>query len=490
MITREKIFSDYRNIKVKAEEYFNDKKFEKCLAAIEAAAFLAYNFNLFYVDEDIEEMIRQIGKKYNTQQKKDKSEKLILFDSFGYDNKGLTQQYVRALIAHDVSFSYILGSDRSLHQSKNILDELSAYPNADIHIISDRLSRLDKIVHLNKIINEISPTRILTHRTPWDTVGHAVFSNLESIEKFHINLTDHAFWLGKNAADYFIEFRSYGANISVKERKIDKTKLLHLPYYPIVTEIPFQGFPIDIEKDKTILFTGANFYKMYGDNGKFFSLLKRILNENQNTLLLIAGSGHQQPLDSFIKTNNFHDRIFLLGDRKDINKVFANIDIYIATYPITGGLMGQYAALNKKPIVAYTDSSIPCNIVEEFVVTDNYQITHFTEDSFCKEVSKLVNDKDYRQYASEKVGDAALNPEIFNTNFYSTIFKKNIIKPFTYYEIDVDRFADIYLEAENNYLHFYDSIIFWYFKAVGKDIEINYYSSIFRYILKRIRGYF
>lgn len=491
MIDRKKIFADYKTIKNRVIRYFKNNEFEKCLATIESAVLLANSFNLFYVDEDIEGIICQIGEKYNISipDRKDKEEQIIFFDSFGLDNRGLTQQYIRALIFHKIKFVYILAKDGSSNIGPNILEELNAYENAEIIIISHKCTRLEKIAQLSKIIGDIAPTKIFTHRTPWDTVGNAVFSNIiniKSVEVFHINLTDHAFWLGKNAAHYFIEFRSYGANISIDERKIEKEKLLLLPYYPIVSNIPFEGFPADIKNDSVILFTGSTYYKMYGENGKFFSLVKKILDENQNTTLLIAGGGEKEPLVDFINTNHFQERILLLGDRRDINNVFKNIDIYLATYPITGGLMGQYAALNHKPIVAYTDPELSCNIVEEFVATKDYKITYFDEQSYLQEVKNLVSDVAYRNIVSEKVAKAIVTPETFNQNFYSVVFNKTLIQPFNVYSVNIDRFANIYLNVENNYVKSYDGILYRYFKNAGKIVELKYYPAVLRYIIKAL----
>lgn len=56
-------------------------------------------------------------------------------------------------------------------------------------------------------------------------------------------MTDHAFWLGRFAFDYCIEFRVYGYNISIQKRKIEKEKILMLPYYPVIRKEKYQGLP-------------------------------------------------------------------------------------------------------------------------------------------------------------------------------------------------------------------------------------------------------
>lgn len=483
MISKELVLRDYDTFKAKAEYYFENNKFERCLKTIETAAFIAYNFNFFYFDDKLDDIIKEIGGKCLSDFTGNRliNERVVFYDSFGWDNRGLTQQYLRALLATNTQITYILESDGNLSNSKAILKELNNSKNASVFIVSDKLSRLEKIKHIGKIVQDVSPAKIFTHKNPWNTVGNAVFSNISDIDIFHINLTDHAFWLGKNAANHFLEFRNYGANISLSHRLIPDEHIFILPYYPIFNNIPFKGFPKNTG-NKIKLFTGANFYKMYGDNGKFFDLIKHILNEHEQTILFIAGSGYMEPINKFISINNFEERVILLGDRNDINEVFNNIDIYIPTYPYTGGLMVQFAALCNKPIVAYTSKKIPCNIVEEFIDIRDHQITFFEEEPFYKELGKLVNSTQYRKEISLKMNGTVASPMEFNNNFTEIVTKKKLLLPKSYYNIDTEVFAQIYLESENMYLHSYDSFIFAYFRAVGFDIELRYYSSVVRYL--------
>lgn len=484
MITKDKVLKDYDIIKARAHKYFKENKYEQCLATIEAAAFLAYNFNFFYTDSILDDLVKKIGKKYSINLPNEKSdEKNVFYDSFGWDNRGLTQQYIRALISTGKPLIYILETDSTLNLGEDIFNELKNYDWVEVIIISDNLTRLEKIIKINEVLKKIEPTRIFTHKNPWNTVGNAVFSNLDNIEIFHINLTDHTFWLGANAADYFLEFRNYGANISIQERNIPKEKVFILPYYPIVNSKSFNGFPIET-KNKIKIFTGATFYKMYGDNGKFFHLIKSILNRNNDVVFLIAGSGYDLPIKEFIRSNNFEKRVFLLGDRKDINEVFANIDIYIPTYPYTGGLMVQFAALSLKPIVAYTKENLPFNIVEEIVMTNNHKITYFDDQSFLNEVERLISDKSYYDIVSKKMENTVVSEDTFNKNFLFFLKNKKTIIPIISYNIDINIFADIYLESENKYLNAYNGFLYRYFKSAGLKIEKKYYGNILKFILQ------
>lgn len=87
----------------------------------------------------------------------------------------------------------------------------------------------------------------------------------------------------------------------------------------------------------------------------------------------------------FIRNNGFQRRVFLLGSRRDIHAVFRACDIYMGTYPIGGGLMSQYAAVNGKPILAYASEECPSAFVETVVChKTRLKITHTDVESFAQ----------------------------------------------------------------------------------------------------------
>lgn len=93
---------------------------------------------------------------------------------------------------------------------------------------------------------------------PYDVAG-ILFMDLlkETRERFFINLTDHAFWLGKFCSDYYIDFRTYGTSISNNQRHIPQEKIRLLPYYPFINQsVKYTGLPFDL-KNRKLIFSGA-----------------------------------------------------------------------------------------------------------------------------------------------------------------------------------------------------------------------------------------
>ena len=76
----------------------NDQKFSKSWV---------FTWNNYNADDELEDLIFAISKKlytYTNQNAVFREDKLIFYDSFGFSNQGLTQQYIRAFIFNKFSF--------------------------------------------------------------------------------------------------------------------------------------------------------------------------------------------------------------------------------------------------------------------------------------------------------------------------------------------------------------------------------------------------
>ena len=95
--------------------------------------------------------------------------------------------------------------------------------------------------------------------------GIGAFSTVKGeAVRFLVDLTDHAFWLGKCASDYVIGFRNVGYNVAIKYRKFNEDQVVLLPYYPEKREnYSFEGMPFDIKKHEFV-FSGGSVYKIEG----------------------------------------------------------------------------------------------------------------------------------------------------------------------------------------------------------------------------------
>jgi hypothetical protein len=450
--TQNDILRTYEKIRELSRKQISIGNERKALRTIETAAKIAYQFNWRYADEELESQLQMISERMIQPERfVPRPGRFVFYDSWGWDNCGLTQQYIRALKAQNIELLFIFENEAP-EKSCEIRTELETYGKCQTFSINQSLPLAEKLDALYRRILIFQPEKMLMHITPWAVEALTVFYALPTVCKYQINLTDHAFWLGTGCLNYCFEFRSYGCTVSLEKRGLTRKQLLLNPYYPITSGEVFLGFPKEAEH-RVIFFSGGSFYKIYGRDGAYFRLVKRLLEDNPECVLVFAGDGDGQKIRNFIAENHLENRFLLLGHRPDINEVFARCDIYLGTYPICGGLMSQLAADNSKPILAYTTPDIPSNYIEDIVChNQSISITLTEEEAFFEEARKLVQSKKYRRQRGKDLKKAIISSEDFNLNF-KTLLKthKNTFK-FEHVDIDYNCFTSLYIDVENNYI--------------------------------------
>ncbi len=495
-LTLEYVEKDYNNLKKIIKKELDRKNYEDCLNLISCAANIAYHLNFRFYDDELENYLKTIS--FDLIKDVDFesiSGRWVFYDYFGLDNRGLTQQYLNVLDDMGVEYLYILEKYTTETNHKDIIEQVKKNDKAEIYINDSSLDFKMQIENIIKVIREYKPEKSLLHFSPWSSLSIILWSKLNFVERYFINLTDHAFWLGKNSFDYCLEFREYGAYFSNKFRKIEKDKLLLSPFYPIIIEKEFLGFPEKIE-DKIKIFSGGSYYKIYGANNLFFEIVKNILNKYESTVLLFAGSGNDKPFKEFIEKNNFNKRIILLGHRSDINEVIKNCDIYLNTYPVGAGLLPLFPLLNSIPIISYGEKELEVMFIETVLYKKGIDCTYINLDDFYKNFEYLI--KNYQSVSYDKNLICPTRRDFLN-NFKKIISEDIENKDIKDFEFSKKRFFDLYLDTENNYLKEYDLIKFrWlglkYFKydffgAFISTIKIliNHRKLIIRKIVKKLK---
>ncbi|MCM0220082.1 hypothetical protein J8L13_05460 [Bacteroides fragilis] len=430
----------------------NSDDITRTLYKIEYVAKFAYTMNFIYRDDDMEMLLSKTVSQLRIEEfiSSPVRNRYVLIDTDGSDNHGLTQQYIRALISCNYEFLFIHVSDCYRHLS-DTLSEINNYNKGSVFLFKKSgLSYVDKIKGIVKSIKEYSPSCMLLHLMPWDVITLGACCCLNGIKKININLTDHAYWMGASFIDYNIEFRSFGYTISLEKRGLKKEQLLFLPYYPIfpIRQISFKGFP-ELSTDCVKIFSGGSFYKMFGRNGYYFYLIDSVLEMNPKAVFLLAGSGNRFVLNKYLSKLRNRDRIFLIGNRKDINEVFKRCDVYMATYPITGGLMSQYAAVHGKPILAYTSEKEPYNIIEGLIGhNEKLDCTCFEYKQFIEYACKLCSDATFRIHEGEVLKRAIITKEEFDLEFKVLMNGGMTNRIFHKMDIDYETMRELYLDVE------------------------------------------
>lgn len=435
----------YERLVTKAENAYKKNNLNRSVKCIQSAAELQYYVNDRYTDVRLEKLLQDISSQYSEEDLCLDNKTVLFYDSFCLDNRGLTQQYLDALVFCKLyKIVYILEHEKN-SEGSNILDFAEKH---GIEVITlPQGSWKERCNLLYNCIKRYKPHAALFHLTPWTAIPFIAFYPFKGIAKFQINLTDHAFWLGsKDFFNFSYEFRHYGIEVSLSKRCFKKEQIILNPYYPWQSGLPFAGFPVSTE-GKVILFSGGAMYKIEGDNDMYFKLAKRILDKYQNTILFYAGDGNRAHLEKFIKENGYEERFLLLGNRKDIDALFRQCDIYISTYPFGGGLMSQFAAINEKPILIYS-----LDWIGKLICTKKYApISISSEEEYIEEAGKLINNEKYRHDRGKFLRSLMIGQEEFRESFYQSFVKKDFHLPENYYEeIDYDAFTMGYVKRIND----------------------------------------
>lgn len=431
-LTQDYINQLFVKFKQKAKKSLEHGRYDNCLKYVNAVCRTAYTFYIGFTDEEIEAMLKQLSGHVQKRETFEGKPRCVFYDTFSQDAQGLTMQYVDAIIATGWEMLYITEFGLEDPRSIRLKQTLHDYPKAKVVSVPRYLSGMNKTQFIYDTIMNYALDKLFMHIHPSAVEAVTAFYALpKEITKYQINLTDHAYWVGAGCVDYSFEFRDYGASLSVGRRGIPRDRVLLMPYYPMMKETEFAGFPKETE-GKVKIFSGASFYKIMDENDTFFKLNKAILDANTNAVTLFAGGGDMTMLKGLIEKYGLRGRFIPIGQRNDIFECYKHSDIYLSSYPQFGALMAQFAAHASLPILAYANSK--SGIVEEVVCQKHKESITFTDmDALVTESVRLVNDQEYRKQRGQAMRDCVIDAAEFNHSF-----KKSVTTGQSQYPMDID----------------------------------------------------
>lgn len=432
----------YAGLKKLAKLSIEEEDIEKALAYIKHASILAQQFNWIYTDEETENMLLHISKSIipNTKVKYETvNNRVVLYDEFCVSFV-LAIQYLDALIAAGKEIVYI-AFEQPQRRYDLIFDYVQTLPNTKVVILPLPKSKVDANQKLYQTILDNHPEKLLLHIEGTSSCIPALDALPVEIQTYIINLADQTFWLGTKAIDYILEFRQFGVSVSQQRRGIRPEQQLLVPFYPIIDNNPFQGFPPECTEDgKVLLFAGCDIYKVLDEKRMFWHLVKRILDTYPEVVFLFATKGDEIGMDflrHFILDNHYERRFIYTKFRPDINEVLAHVDVYMGTCPASGSLMSQLAARNATPILQYYYPGTPDDETEQAICVNNqFQISYQDEESFMQEAGKLIRDREYRISQGIKLRKAMISISQFNQLVDETLLTNKTQIPLAPYTFD------------------------------------------------------
>ncbi len=396
-------------IKDEIAKEFKKQNYENVLSFVSLCANVLYQTNFCYFDEDLETIIKKsadilikVPDEYTG-----KDDVVLFWDGFGFNTRGLAQIYIRALVEQK-RVIYITYEERKndIPDILNVINE-----NRGCYQFIKRTTYLDQIIQLEKILKEFQPEHFFFYSVPNDVVATVIMHGyMGKMRRYQINLTDHAFWLGAKALDVCIEFRNYGANISLEHRNIEKKNIVIIPYYPIIDKTKeFAGYPFDFdEKKQKLIFSGGSLYKTLGGENQYYKILDSILCRYKEVVFWYAGTGDRRKIDDLIK--KYPNRVFVTEERTDLYQIMRRCRFYLSTFPMVGGLMLQYAcAAGRVPITLRFDECADGILLEQ----DKIGVYFNEKDGLLREVDKLLADDNYAALREDIMKSAVISPNEF-----------------------------------------------------------------------------
>lgn len=444
----------YRGVKAHAIRAYKDGDYERSMHYVRHCATIAQQFNWIYADDELEDLLKEISTKIITSSSLPYipvENKVVLYDDFCVSFV-LVLQYIEALVQAGKDVLYMTVAQQSGRFSSIISTIEKNYPQVKIVIIPNS-NRVELAKKIHREILAFQPEKVLFHIFAHSVCIPAVCALPSRIDTYIINLADQTFWLGAKAIKYVLEFRQFGVSVSQQRRGIKPHQQLLIPFYPIVDNNPFQGFPKECtEEGKVLIFSGGDIYKVLDEKRMYWHLVKRVLDTFPEVVFLFAtkidGIG-MEFLKSFIHENNYEGRFVYTKFRPDINEVLAHVDIFMGTCPVCGSLMSQLAARNATPILQYYYPGTPDDETEQAIcINEQFPISFDNEDAFMREAEKLIRNADYRTQQGKRLQRAMITENQFNELVKNTLATNKTQIPLQPYRFDYQQLDDRWFALE------------------------------------------
>lgn len=441
----EKLINKLKNSMNKA---IKNGKIEKAMASISFGCDMLYQFNQKYTDDEFENGVIEIAGKFMSEYGQKLadyySEKnvVLYYDSFGLDNRGVSKINLNALAKNNYKIVYVvpeIAKDR-MPETKVLLkgaDVVWAY-------ISTQQTYCKWTNELLDIIFNYHPKCMFYYSSPNDVSGAVAFATMEGkVDRFLIDLTDHAFWLGIKSNDYFCGSRQVSASNLLYERGARKSQLIRLGGSVLVDNSVYDhsGLPFDEKKVKYI-FSGGRLYKTLGDQeNTYYRIIDYILKNHSDIYFLYAGEGDTSEMMKIVDA--YPKRAFLIKERKDFYYLIENCILYINTYPMFGGMMMKYCAYaHKIPVTLRHGDDSNWLLYEQ----DKRKIEYDTYDELVKDVDRLLEDDQYRHEREQLLDGSVISEEQFIEDMRTSIENHTAKYQHSDYRVDTSKFRREFYE--------------------------------------------
>ena len=226
------------------------------------------------------------------------------------------------------------------------------------------------------------------------------------------NHADHAFWLGLGCADVIADSRASGQLLCRELRGVQDKRLgfLPLPIDPAPAALSRKAVRRDLHlrPSQVAALTVASAVKMSPIWGEGFDqVLGRVLSEVPDLVVFLVGPEPAGVWSSL--RSRFPGRVFPLGVRENASSLFAGMDIYLDSFPLSSATSILEAAAAGLPPLSLSDRSGRARVFQADVpgLAGTGHLTS-SESEYVATLQRLVADREARLARGETARDQVM----------------------------------------------------------------------------------
>jgi hypothetical protein len=126
-------------------------------------------------------------------------------------------------------------------------------------------------------------------------------------------------------------------------------------------------------------------------------IIRRVLLQNPGVIAVLGGTGNAAPITDFIRRNQLSERAFVVNEFVDGHVWGHLIDVFLDTFPLTGGYSCREVMFKGTPIVHMRSDEMPNlnSFLDEALGAESLE-------GYVDRVSRLLNDAAFYRDAREK----------------------------------------------------------------------------------------
>jgi glycosyltransferase involved in cell wall biosynthesis len=198
---------------------------------------------------------------------------------------------------------------------------------------------------------------VLLHTHPFDCLPLLAFGGRTDRPRVaFVDHADHAFWVGRPAADVVVHLGDAGRELGRRRRNLspDSTTTLPIPIGSVTRTMSRRDAKeaLGLERTNLVLCTAATDHK-YAELGEvhFLDLVMDVVVGHPEVVLLAPGVESNDRWDAAAQASG--GRIRPLGPLEDVGLQLDAADIYLDSYPVASNTSLLEAAARATPVVAF-----------------------------------------------------------------------------------------------------------------------------------------